>query len=226
MTVLILAIVWPVTNPQNLCPDIDPSCKCVTRPATEGSGSRIVIECVNMGVREKVPSFNIRGITIDEVIISGDTKLRKIDESAFADLNVRKLTLSGIGIEELDKQALRGTDLTLKELLLDNNQLTTLPIPVFSGVTNLKTLNLSNNNITSLNLDLFIHLQNLVTLDISDNELMLIASKTFRKNSQLESLHMQRNKLIRLAFDLLTNANLINKSNANLINLFLCMCKE
>ena len=67
--------------------------------------------------------------------------------------------------------------ISLKELSLGSNQLSTLPKNIFSGLTWLNSLDLSNNGLTQIMSDTFKGLssKNLLELDLSGNKISLLS---------------------------------------------------
>ena len=83
----------------------------------------------------------------------------------------------------------------LQQLLLANNELTTLPSRLFSGLTSLQELMLNRNELRTLPDSLFSGLPQLNTLNLSSNRLRQLPKGIFIGLSMLETLDLSRNLL-------------------------------
>ena len=86
---------------------------------------------------------------------------------------------------------------SLKSLSLTNDQITTIPNKVFSGLSKLETLNLGGNRLT-IPKEVFSGLSNLRTLNLYGNEMTELPKEVFSGLSKLEGLYLQANLLTEL----------------------------
>lgn len=88
-----------------------------------------------------------------------------------------------------------GVEPSLKRLDLDNNQLKTLPVDIFNGLSNLEGLSLSSNNLTDIPVGIFNDLSSLKKLFLHSNKLKTLPVGVFNGLSNLELLYLDNNKL-------------------------------
>ena len=86
----------------------------------------------------------------------------------------------------------------LLSLRLNNNQLTSLPSNIFSGLTGLLSLQLNNNQLTSLPSGIFSGLTNLQYLYLNNNQLTSLPSNIFSGLTSLQYLYLNYNQLTSL----------------------------
>ena len=87
---------------------------------------------------------------------------------------------------------------SLEELNLTANSLTSLPVGVFDGLSSLHSLDLSRSRLTSLPAGVFSGLASLQTLDLSGNNLATLPEGIFSGLASLEALHLAYNGLTSL----------------------------
>ncbi|CEP03888.1 unnamed protein product (mitochondrion) [Plasmodiophora brassicae] len=98
---------------------------------------------------------------------------------------------------QCDITAISGTmfaqwpDLT--QLILESNQIETIPAYAFRCLKDLKYLDLKENRIQTVHEDAFIGLENLVDLDLKQNLIQTIHFGTFRELDYLVKLDLQQN---------------------------------
>ncbi|XP_078384781.1 uncharacterized protein LOC144667257 [Oculina patagonica] len=96
---------------------------------------------------------------------------------------------------------------------VSSSQLSTLPVGVFSNLTNLRTLNLTSNNVQSLQDDVFSNLASLITLDLSLNNIQNLPADVFAPLNSLEFLRLDSNNVSNVT------SNVFCTLNATLISL-------
>ena len=75
------------------------------------------------------------------------------------------------GITEIPTDVSFCSFTSLREIWLNDNKLTTLPVGIFNSLNSLETLNLYNNTLTTLDKDIFNGLTSLQNLTLNDNKL-------------------------------------------------------
>ena len=110
--------------------------------------------------------------------------------------NVTKLILSEnfIALSKTDRKALSNYP-KLKELHLDNNNLTHLTGKIFVGLSELRALNVSGNKIVDMDPGAFSGLSSLQELDLSHNLLQCLPLDVFSGLQNLTSLRLNGNRL-------------------------------
>ncbi|XP_048750880.2 leucine-rich repeat-containing protein 15-like isoform X2 [Ostrea edulis] len=87
------------------------------------------------------------------------------------------------------------TLVNLRELYLENNELTWLPYGVFDALVNLQGLNLANNQITTLPNGIFDALPNLQRLKLDRNEIVTLPNGIFDALTNLQQLYLEYNQI-------------------------------
>ena len=86
----------------------------------------------------------------------------------------------------------------LEELLLNNNQITTIDPFTFAGCKNLQILNLGNNQITKIYSSTFAGCLALKCLRLNDNQIVQIAPLTFEGHENLQQLYLDNNQIVQI----------------------------
>lgn len=112
----------------------------------------------------------------------------------FANLKIHNLQISGCGIKKIDDDAFRGQGPFLKNLNLQDNELTEVPVKALKILVNLSLLDLSKNRIKHLNNHSFITLRKLTTLKVSDNNITIEPKALFGLENSLKNLNLKGTK--------------------------------
>ncbi|MFH4974122.1 hypothetical protein AB6A40_000831 [Gnathostoma spinigerum] len=172
--------------------------------------------------------------------------LRHIPAAFFAGLYIKKLDLAHNQLTEIDANAFLGMPFdVLNELLLNNNNLSTLPSTALVPLTALLKIDLSNNSITDLTIQntlpslpklydinladnkictvhrsVFDNVKNVIqTINLGRNCLNNVPASAIRGFKQLMSLHLHGNNISSLdplAFMNLPQLNLLNLASNNI----------
>ena len=156
---------------------------------------------------------------IDGEYTSGITALKAGDFHGLTGL--KELILRDSQLPSLPEGIFDGLS-NLAEIYLFNNQLTSLPEGLFDGLSNLARINLFNNQLTSLHEGIFDGLSNLGALDLRDNQLTSLPEDLFDGLSNLGALDLRDNQLTSLPedlFDGLSNLKWIDLSDNQLTSL-------
>ena len=92
---------------------------------------------------------------------------------------------------------------SLTTLILDNNDLTTLPAGVFAGSTTLTTLYMGSNDLTTLSNGVFGGLTALKSLYLNDNRLTTLSAGAFAGLGAMTKLRLNSNDLTTLTDDVI-----------------------
>ena len=134
---------------------------------------------------------------------------------------ITRLSLSGDNITTLkvgDFDGLTG----LESLLVTNSSLSSLPAGIFDNLTALTLLNLERNELSSLPADIFDKLTALTTLDLGETQLSLLPAGIFDKLTALTKLELGANQLSTLPvgiFNKLSDLTFLNLYNNQLSSL-------
>lgn len=121
--------------------------------------------------------------------------MNRIDENLFKGLSsLKELILEANQIEEIHPNAFQ--DLTnLETLYLSRNKLTRIDENIFKGLSNLYLLIVNNNEINEIDEFAFSDLSNLGRLDLSHNMIEQLGSNVFRNLTKLQFLTLHNNQL-------------------------------
>jgi len=179
------------TNAQELiCPESSSYC------STAGYDYQYVyrMTCSDFGVQTALPDACQFSLIVRELTLQPETTdIRTIQARAFDGLRVRKLVLSGLGIEAVNESAFVWLADELQELSLDGNLLTTLPDGVFSPLSGLLNLQLQNNRLTTVGSHLLDGLASLLVLDLSGNRISDVHLEAWAPVPLLRTLKLQNN---------------------------------
>lgn len=134
--------------------------------------------------------------TIDLLYVNNST-LTELKDGSFKKLTMHNVQLSGCGIRNIQPGAFKGQELSLRNLNLQDNELTQVPIEALKDLENLSLLDLSRNRLTKIPDGAFATL-NLATLKLSDNNVSL-APYAFRGlEKTLKNLNLKGTKQKRI----------------------------
>ena len=187
----ILLIYCSLVGGQTICPVGPTNCTAMV------SGSTIIdMTCSNLGNLLRVPPACTDPRSIKQFTVTpGTTTIANIQNSSFDGLQIESLTLSNLGISNLDSQAFSGLENYLQTLMLDNNILTTIPVGMFSKFAKLTYLYLDSNKLVSLEIGFFDGLTNLASLLLQSNQIASVADRTFSSLGKLNDLQIQDNQI-------------------------------
>lgn len=112
----------------------------------------------------------------------------------FASLKIHNLQISGCKIRRIEDDTFRGQGPYLKNLNLQDNELTEVPVKALKILINLSLLDISKNKISNIDNHAFITLRKLTTLKISDNNVTLAAHSLTGLESSLKNLNLKGTK--------------------------------
>ena len=144
---------------------------------------------------------------------------RDVPEQRQDSLGQMELDLSGWELLSLDGLGRLVDPASLQKLYLHHNQLQTLPVGVFNGLTSLRDLQLDHNQLQALPVGVFNGLVRLKRLDLFDNQLQALPEGVFNGLTNLQELNLYNNQLQTLpekVFNGLTNLRMLNLSSNQL----------
>lgn len=134
-----------------------------------------------------------RGAAIDLLYINNST-IPILRNEMFANLKIHNLQISGCKIKRIEDDAFKGQGPYLKNLNLQDNELTEVPVRALKILTNLSLLDISKNFLTHIENHSFITLRKLTTLKISDNNVTLAARALTGLENSLKNLNLKGTK--------------------------------
>ena len=182
---------------------------------------------------KELPNLQLLSITYS-ALVSFDTEVLKKFKNLVS-LNLRRNQLREISkfpphvkLKSLELQDNLLTDVdgatfsSLKNisiLYLSNNQLSNIPVDLFTRLENLTRLSLKNNSIRTLGAGTFAGLENLQMLDLSDNYLRNLPNNTFQDNLKLDYILLDNNNLNEMGSNLFSHLNLLKTIDLTMNNL-------
>nr|CAD7397863.1 unnamed protein product [Timema cristinae] len=194
---LLLAILWRTSAAQ--CPwqrevkELQSSCICAYN-----LGQELSVQCdmVDFPVLLSALDKYAASTPLDLLYVNNST-IVDIGDGAFKNILVRNVQLSGCRIRTVAPGAFVGQEGSLKNLNLQDNEISEVPVESLRLLSNLSLLDLSRNKILRVPDEAFVTLRNLSTLKLSDNNLTL-SSGAFRglegslKNLNLKGTRQKR----------------------------------
>ena len=98
----------------------------------------------------------------------------------------------------------------VKELSLNNRNISKIDSFSFEGFNNLEILNLEHNNLTNIPSNLFQNLINLTEIDLSSNSISRIEKETFKNLTKLTFINLASNDLFELDEEVFSNLNYLD----------------
>lgn len=140
--------------------------------------------------------FNL-GLGIEVAILPlSNLGITSVAEDAFIELTeLTSIDLSGNLLETLEPATFENQGATLRTLILDRNQITTLPADVFRGLTGLDNVELARNRLTNLDASIFQDLIGVNYIDLANNQLTGLPPNIFDGLPELDRIDLQFNRL-------------------------------
>lgn len=134
-----------------------------------------------------------RDIPIDLLYINNST-IPLLTNDIFSNLKIHNVQISGCKIKKIADDAFRGQGLYMKNLNLQDNELTEVPVKALKILTSLSLLDLSKNKISQITNHSFITLRKLTTLKLSDNNITLASHALTGLENSLKNLNLKGTK--------------------------------
>ncbi|KAL0273697.1 UNVERIFIED_CONTAM: hypothetical protein PYX00_006318 [Menopon gallinae] len=135
-------------------------------------------------------------ITIDLLYVNNST-VTDLRNGSFEKLTMHNVQLSGCRIRNIEPRAFRGQERSLRNLNLQENELTQVPTEALKDLEKLTLLDLSRNRITKILDGAFANLQ-LATLKLSDNNVSLAPFAFRGLENSLKNLNLKGTKQKRI----------------------------
>ncbi|XP_068620790.1 uncharacterized protein haf [Battus philenor] len=168
-------------------PALQSTCVCALNLARDLS-----IQCdqVDFAALLTALNSNARKVSIDLLYINNST-IPVLGDDIFANLKIHNLQMSGCKMKKIEDDSFRGQGPYLKNLNLQDNELSEVPVRSLRILTNLSLLDLSKNRITNVKNHAFITLQKLMTLKLSDNNVTLATQALTGLENSLKNLNLK-----------------------------------
>ncbi|XP_075992620.1 leucine-rich repeat and fibronectin type-III domain-containing protein hattifattener isoform X2 [Anticarsia gemmatalis] len=171
-------------------PALQAACVCAHNLASDLS-----VQCDQVDFPTLLSALNMsaRNVAIDLLYIN-NSSIPALTHNMFTNLKIHNLQISGCGIKKIEDDAFRGQGPYLKNLNLQDNELTEVPIKALKILVNLSLLDISKNRITHIDNHSFITLRKLTTLKVSDNNVTLEPLTLSGLENSLKNLNLKGTK--------------------------------
>lgn len=171
-------------------PTLQAACICAHNLARDLS-----VQCDQVDFPTLLSALNTstRNIVIDLLYIN-NSSIPVLTHNMFANLKIHNLQISGCGIKRIEDDAFRGQGPYLKNLNLQDNELTEVPVKALKILINLSLLDISKNRISHITNHSFITLRKLTTLKVSDNNVTLEPQSLTGLENSLKNLNLKGTK--------------------------------
>ncbi|KAK6623725.1 hypothetical protein RUM43_009578 [Polyplax serrata] len=173
--------------------ELQSSCLCAYN-----LGQELSVQCDQVNFTRLIQALEEYAalITIDLLYVNNST-LIELKNNSFQKLTMHNIQLSGCKIRTIQPDAFRGQENSLKNLNLQENELTQVPIESLKNLKTLSLLDLSKNRITKIPDGAFSTL-NLLTLKLSDNNVSLAPFAFRGLEGSLKNLNLKGTKQKRI----------------------------
>ena len=170
-SILLPADVWT----QRICPSERRYCY------VSANGADILwMQCDGYGLMNSLPvACNDSRLIFVLKVGQNNTLVTTLQAQILYGLQVQQLDLSGLGIQSIDQDAFSELGSSLTQLILSNNNISSLPDNVFKYLNHLISLDMSYNNLTTIGYPAIYGLFQVTSLDISHNQLTNLRQDTF-----------------------------------------------
>ncbi|XP_032591959.1 leucine-rich repeat and fibronectin type-III domain-containing protein 2 isoform X2 [Drosophila grimshawi] len=175
---------------QREVPDLQSSCICAYN-----LGRELSVQCDQVEFSQLVDAMNkyARLKPVDLLYVNNAT-IEELPDDIFSNLSLHNVQLSSCGIKRISSGAFKGQESMLKNLNLQDNQLSEVPIAALKLLGKLNLLDLSRNQITQIPDDAFTGLHKLSTLKLNDNNVTLSPSAFRGLELSLKNLNLKGTK--------------------------------
>lgn len=174
-------------------PELQSSCICAYN-----LGQELSVQCDQVDFPKLLQALEdyAASMTIDLLYVN-NSSLSELKDGSFKKLTMHNVQLSGCGIRNIQPRAFRGQERSLRNLNLQDNELTQVPIEALRDLQSLSLLDLSRNRITKIPDGAFASL-NLATLKLSDNNVSLAPFAFRGLEDSLKNLNLKGTKQKRI----------------------------
>lgn len=168
-------------------PDLQSSCLCAYN-----LGHELSVQCDMVEFPKLLTALDryARNTPLDLLYINNST-VNNLKDSIFSNLKIHNIQISGCKIKNVSDKAFLGQEDHLKNLNLQENDLTEIPVESLRSLTLLSLLDLSRNRITEVPDSAFETLTKLATLKLSDNNVTLSPGALQGLDNSLKNLNLK-----------------------------------
>lgn len=136
---------------------------------------------------------SMRNTGLDLLYVNNST-VTTLTNNMFANLRIHNLQISGCKIRRIEEDTFQGQGPYLKNLNLQDNELTRVPVKALRVLANLSLLDISKNRITHIENESFSTLRKLTTLKVSDNNVTLATRALSGLENSIKNLNLKGTK--------------------------------
>jgi len=201
MLQLVLLLTVAMTS---ACPVLDSRCSCsyVDQPH---SNRLQFISCLNMGLIQQVPAFDVSYAETERLTIGLNTTVVRLQSQAFAYVKARHLTLRGLSVTVVDHLVFSGLEQITISIDLGDNNISHLPYDTFFRLSRLTTIKLDANRIATLDHSTFRFMSQLSHLNLANNLLQQLPTSILRDTINLQTLRLHGNRITTISQNMLAN---------------------
>lgn len=174
-------------------PELQSTCICAYN-----LGQELSVQCDQVDFPKLLQALDLHAATsvIDLLYVNNST-VPELKEGSFRRVTLHNVQLSGCKMRNIQPGAFRGQERSLKNLNLQENELTAIPVDALRNMLSLSLLDLSKNKITKVADDSFAGLK-IATLKLSDNNLALSQYAFRGLEKSLKNLNLKGTKQKRI----------------------------
>ncbi|KAH8402529.1 hypothetical protein KR222_006138 [Zaprionus bogoriensis] len=168
-------------------PDLQTSCICAYN-----LGRELSVQCDQVEFPQLLDAMNkyARLKPVDLLYVNNAT-IEELPDDVFSSLSLHNVQLSSCGIKHIASGAFRGQETVLKNLNLQDNLLSEVPVEALQVLGKLNLLDLSRNQLSHIPDDAFAGLGKLSTLKLNDNNVTLAAGAFHGLEQSLKNLNLK-----------------------------------
>jgi len=167
--------------------ELQASCICALNVAQELS---VQCDMVDFQLLLNALDAYARDVNI-ELLYINNSSVGVLADDVFRRLRLKNVQLSGCKIRSIAKGAFRAQEATLKNLNLQENELTEVPVESLHNLSNLTLLDLSRNRIERVPSGAFATLKSLSTLKLSENNVTFATDAFSGLQDSLKNLNLK-----------------------------------
>ncbi|KAL3281424.1 hypothetical protein HHI36_004632 [Cryptolaemus montrouzieri] len=154
---------------QQEVPDLQSSCLC-----SYNLGHELSVQCDIVDWQKLLTSLHkyATDTPLDLLYVNNST-IGALQDNIFEGLQVHNIQLSGCEIKTIGREAFKGQEQSLKNLNLQDNEISEVPIDSLRSLSSLTLLDLSHNRIPRVPSNAFKNLTKLASLKLADNNVTL-----------------------------------------------------
>ncbi|KAH8341243.1 hypothetical protein KR059_001144 [Drosophila kikkawai] len=171
-------------------PDLQTSCICAYN-----LGRELSVQCDQVDFLQLLEAMNTHArLKPVDLLYVNNSSISELPEAIFSNLSLHNVQLSSCGIQRIAAGAFKGQESVLRNLNLQDNLLTEVPVEALRVLGKLNLLDLSKNQLSRIPDDAFVGLTKLSTLKLNDNNVTLAGSAFRGLEQSLKNLNLKGTK--------------------------------